>query len=180
VKNVLIGGIGNVLLGDDAIGPYVIRLLESCYNFGPNVEIVDLGTPALDLTHRIAGRDAVILVDCLACGDDPPGTIQLFRKEDILGVMPAQRLDPHSPALAECLMTAEMMGASPPYVLLVGVVGSCYDAGVPLTDAVCQAAARAVDVVLEALVRIGVEYTKHLSPIEPKIWWSDCPSPLHN
>jgi hydrogenase maturation protease len=65
-KRVLIGGIGNVLLGDDAVGPYVIRLLESEYAFGDDVEIADLGTPALDLTHRLAGLHAAILVDCVA------------------------------------------------------------------------------------------------------------------
>ena len=51
MKTALIGGIGNVLLGDDGIDPYVIRLLESQYAFGENVRVVDLGTPALDLTH---------------------------------------------------------------------------------------------------------------------------------
>ena len=60
---------GNVLLGDDGLGPYVIRLLESQYDFGEDVEVADLGTPALDLTHRIAGRQGVILVDCIASED---------------------------------------------------------------------------------------------------------------
>jgi hypothetical protein len=69
---VLIGGIGNVLVGDDAVGPYVVRLLESQYSFPDNVEIADLGTPALDLTHRIAGLRAVILVDCVASNEHPP------------------------------------------------------------------------------------------------------------
>src|SRR5271165_3465619 len=55
VKRALIGGIGNVLLGDDGVGPYVVRLLESQYSFGNNVELADLGTPALDLTHQIVG-----------------------------------------------------------------------------------------------------------------------------
>ena len=176
MKSVLIGGIGNVLLGDDAIGPYVIRLLESCYSFGENVEIVDLGTPALDLTHRIIGRDAVILVDSVASEGDPPGTIQLFCKHDILRVKSAPRLDPHSPALAECLMTAEMLGASPPYVLLIGIVGSSFEAGSPLTEAVRQAAAKAVDAVLDDLDRLGVKFEQLLSAAEPQIWWSTRPS----
>ena len=34
---ILIGGIGNVLLGDDAVGPYVVHLLESAYSFRDNV-----------------------------------------------------------------------------------------------------------------------------------------------
>ncbi|MGD1076829.1 MAG: hypothetical protein ABR881_00780 [Candidatus Sulfotelmatobacter sp.] len=53
------------------------------------------------------------LVDSVA-SDDPAGTLVLYRKEDILRETPAQRLDPHSSALSECLMTAEMLGSSPP------------------------------------------------------------------
>jgi hydrogenase maturation protease len=100
-----------------------------------SVEIADLGTPALDLTHQIVGLHALILVDSVASdgvGDDPPGTILLFRKEDILRETPTQRLDPHSPALSECLMTAAMLGASPEHVLLVGNCGEMLRAGRPL------------------------------------------------
>ena len=99
VRKVLIGGIGNVLLGDDGVGPYVVRILESMYDFEADVEIIDLGTPALDLTHQIVGLKALILVDSVA-SDDPAGTLALFTKEDILRDTPAERLDPHSPALA--------------------------------------------------------------------------------
>src|SRR5579864_4022906 len=52
MKRALIGGIGNVLLGDDGIGPYVVHVLESRYTFGESVAVADLGTPALDLTHQ--------------------------------------------------------------------------------------------------------------------------------
>ena len=172
MKNVLIGGIGNVLLGDDAIGPYVVHLLESCYAFDDNVEIADLGTPALDLTHRIAGRDAVILIDCVAT-DAPPGTLQLFRKDDILRTMPAQRLDPHSPALAECLLTAEMLGATPQNLLLIGIVGASFEPGHPLNDAVREAAAQAVDAILEDLHRLGIEPRKLIDSTVPQVWWSE-------
>jgi hydrogenase maturation protease len=121
-----------------------VRLLESQYSFGDNVEVADIGTPALDLTHQIVGLHALILVDSVV-GGDPPGTIVLYRKEDIVRAAPAQRLDPHSPALSECLMTAEMLGASPENVLLVGIVGECYEPGCPLTEAVTQSVGPAID-----------------------------------
>ena len=71
MKRALIGGIGNVLLGDDGVGPYVVRLLESQYAFGDNVAVADLGTPALDLTHQIVDLHALILVDSVASDDLP-------------------------------------------------------------------------------------------------------------
>jgi len=170
VKTALIAGIGNVLLGDDGVGPYVIRLLESQYSFRENVEIVDLGTPALDLTHQIAGRHALIFVDSVASGD-PPGTIVLFQKADMLREMPAQRVDPHSPALSECLLTAEMLGAGPEHVLLVGVVGECYEPGRELSAAVRRSVEPAMATILQELDRLGFEVEKRPFPVEPSIWW---------
>jgi len=65
MKKVLIGGIGNVLLGDDGVGPYGARLLAARYEFDDGVEVADLGTPALDLIDQISGKDAVILIDSI-------------------------------------------------------------------------------------------------------------------
>jgi hydrogenase maturation protease len=170
VSRALIGGVGNVLLGDDGFGPYVVQLLDSLYTFADNVEIVDLGTPALDLTHRIVDLDLLILVDSIA-SDDPPGSLFLYRKEDILRNAPAQRLDPHSPALSECLLTSEMLGAPPTHVLLVGVVGKNYESGLELSAAVCQSVEPAVNAILQELDRMGFHYEKKESPSEHSTWW---------
>ncbi|HKV78276.1 MAG TPA: hydrogenase maturation protease [Candidatus Sulfotelmatobacter sp.] len=177
-RRILIGGIGNVLLGDDAVGPYLIYLLESQYIFGDSVEIADLGTPALDLTHRIVGLEAVILIDCIAPCDHPPGTVLLFDKADILRVQPAQRLDPHSPALSECLMAAEMLGSTPKDVLLVGIVGECFEPGDFLSPAVEFAVESAVLAILSYLQQLGVPHEKRQSSPAPSIWWSDFPKSL--
>ncbi len=172
MRNALIGGIGNVLLGDDGVGPYVLRILESMYSFEEGIELADLGTPALDLTHQIVGLKALILVDAVA-SDDCPGTLTLYRKEDILREAPEQRLDPHSPALSECLLTAAMLGAMPEHVLLVGITGKCYEPGHPLSAAVRQSVGPAMDAILQELLQLGFGFQRKLSPDEPGIWWSD-------
>src|SRR5436305_13793092 len=77
VSHALIAGVGNVLLGDDGFGPYVVQLLDSLYRFAETVEIADLGTPALDLTHRIVGLDLLILIDSIAA-TDMAGTVHLY------------------------------------------------------------------------------------------------------
>jgi hydrogenase maturation protease len=171
VRTALIGGIGNVLLGDDGVGPYVVRLLDSLYDFDEQVELADLGTPALDLTHQIVGLRALILVDSVS-SDEPAGTIHLYRKEDILQITPAERLDPHSPALSECLATAEMLGASPEHVLLVGISGKIYEPGEALSDEVQAAVQRAVDVVVRELQGLGYSVQKKSIPTPAHIWWA--------
>lgn len=173
MRTALIGGIGNVLLGDDGVGPYILRLLESRYRFSDEVELADLGTPALDLTHQIVGLRSLILIDSVASDEDAPGTVVLYRKEEIMSVAPGERLDPHSPALSECLLTAEMLGASPEHVLLVGIVGETYEPGEPMSTAVRQSVEEAIQAILQELRGLGFSFEKKTSATEAGIWWGE-------
>ncbi len=170
MKSALVGGIGNVLLGDDGVGPYVLKQLESRYDFDGRVALADLGTPALDLTHQIVGLELLILIDSIKT-NQAPGTIILYRKEDLLRLAPVQRLDPHSPALSECLMTADMLGRSPEYVLLIGIVGESFEPGRPLSTRVEQAVDGALHTVLKELRNLGYSFQTKSTPASPDIWW---------
>ena len=150
-----------------------MRLLESQYDFGDDVDLADLGTPALDLTHQIVGLRALILVDCVASDQACRERSCSISKEDILRVAPAERLDPHSPALSECLMAADMLGSSPEHVLLVGIAGESCEPGKPLSDKVRQSAQSAVEVILQELLRLRYSFRKKSSPDHPSIWWED-------
>src|SRR5262244_772651 len=107
MKRILIAGIGNILLGDDGVGPYVVRLLESGYAFDEGVELADLGTPALDLIDHIAGLDALIVIDSVDNGKSG-GAITLYGKKDLLRNSPSIRLDTHSPAITGSLVAADI------------------------------------------------------------------------
>ena len=169
MKRVLIAGIGNVLLGDDGVGPYVARVLSSSFEFEAGVQVEDLGTPALDLIDHLTGLDALILLDSVDDGN-PPGTVAVYRKEDILQHGPPVRMDTHSPALTESLLAAEFVGSAPKEVMLIGISGSRYDAGCQLSVPVQNAVAHMIDEVLLELDRLDLCY----EPIEGKgseIWW---------
>ena len=171
MSRVLIAGVGNVLLGDDGIGPYIVNVLNACYSFGPNVEIEDFGTPALDFIDNMVGRDALIVIDSVDNGE-PPGTITLYRKSDIMRITPSVRMDPHSPALVESLMAADLFGSSPAEVLLVGISGECYNAGCELSPAVKNALKNAVKVVLDELRRLNEPYSVESNTSVVDVWWS--------
>jgi len=173
VKSILIGGMGNVLLGDDALGPYVVHLLETQFTFEERVQLEDLGTPALDLTHRIAGQHAVILIDCISTQEYPAGTVLEYDKDDLLSALPPQRLDPHSPAVSECLLAAEMLGNIPENVLLIGAIGECFEPGEPLSEAVRGAVDKVIGAVLGELWRLGVRVERKPSSAKADTWWAE-------
>jgi len=177
MKRVLIGGVGNVLLADDGVGPYVARLLEARYQFEEGVEIADLGTPALDLIDEISGRDAVILVDSVDT-DAEPGSVLLYRKADVMQHAPGVRMDPHSPALVETLLSAELFAVAPAEVLLIGVKPKSFDAGCSLSEPVKASLEHVIAEVLGELDRLGIAYRPRTSPANPAVWWASEEGPI--
>ena len=89
-------GLGNVLMGDDAFGPWVVQTLLAGYKFPDGVSVDDLGTPGLDLTPYLTDLEALILVDTVR-SDAPPGTLRLYRRDDILQAPAADAPEPARP-----------------------------------------------------------------------------------
>jgi len=172
MKRVLIAGIGNVLLGDDGVGPYVLHQLENTCSFDPGVTLEDLGTPALDFIDHIAGLDALIVIDSVDNGKTP-GTITFYRKDDLARCPTTVRMDTHSPAITSSLAAAEIFyGASPAEILLIGISAQTYDAGCALSDPVQTAVEPAVQAVLDELKRLGLTVQRK-SNADVRAWWSE-------
>ena len=92
MKRVLVAGLGNIFLGDDAFGVEVVRRLGGPL-MGGAVDVIDFGIRARDLAYSLQdGYDAVILVDA-TCRDGPAGTLYLIEADGVEGVAP----DPHAP-----------------------------------------------------------------------------------
>ncbi|PZN12298.1 MAG: hydrogenase maturation protease [Bacillota bacterium] len=66
-------GCGNLLRGDDGVGPLLIRRL---WELGPppGVRLADGGTAGMDVAFQMEGATDVIIVDACRTGA-PPGTI---------------------------------------------------------------------------------------------------------
>jgi len=163
-------GLGNVLMEDDALGPHVIQVLQGAFTFPDDVAVQDLGTPGLDLAPYLMGQRAAIFVDTVHA-QAPPGTVRLYRRDEILKVPPQPRVSPHDPALKETLLTLEFSGHAPGDVLLVGVVAASTESRVGLTPAVRAAIPAAVGEVLRELERLGAAATPRATPETVTPWW---------
>ncbi len=163
-------GIGNVLMGDDGVGPYAVRLLEARYDFPRHVELQDLGTPGLGITAAFSDYDAMILIDSVSA-KKKPGEVHLYRKDQLVQVPMKTRVSPHDPALVEALLFAEFSGKCPAEVLLVGVVPQACELGCEMSDAAHLGMETAIRAVLEELKRLGAEVKLKAKPDAPAIWW---------
>lgn len=167
-------GLGNVLMGDDAFGPWVVQTMLAELAFPEDVSVEDLGTPGLDLMPYVTDLEALVLVDTVR-SSAPPGTIRLYRRDELLKHAPHARLSPHDPGVKEALLAAEFAGQGPREVLLVGAVPEDTAMGVRLSPALREAVPRAVAEVLRELERLGRPAARRTSPGEPDIWWARPP-----
>jgi len=169
-KPIRILGVGNVLCTDDGLGPYVIKVLESRYEFPGGVEVVDLGTPGLDLTPFLADARMVIVIDTIR-GQQAPGSLRLLRDGEIVAAPPPSRMSPHEPGLREALMATEFSDSSPDEILFVGVIPESTDQGTRLTAALTGAVPAVIDAVIAELERLDAAPTQREPPAELDIWW---------
>lgn len=171
VPRVLVAGIGNILLQDDGFGPQAITLLQSEYETGPEVELLDLGTPTLDFVDYLDGREMVILLDALSGGGEP-GSLLTFEEPQLREHLPGMRLSAHQPCLAETLFAAETVGIQFKDLRLIGVVGCKFDVGTELSSEVEHAVPRALQLVCKTLERHGVAIRRRETVVEHHPWWS--------
>lgn len=163
-------GLGNVLMSDDGFGPYVARVIDAFYELPPQVEVIDAGTPGLDLTPFLLDADAAIFVDTISAAG-APGDVRTYGAAEILQHPPGPRLGPHEPGLKEALLTVAAAGAGPTYVQLVGVIPEWVATGTTLSSSVASSVAPVISLILGELAQFGVVLTPRPIARKADIWW---------
>ncbi len=146
----MVAGIGNVFLSDDAFGVEVVRALG---DLPDGVRVLDSGIRGMHLAYELLdGYDAVVLVDATRRGGEP-GTLYTL-EHDLDAPRPGgATLDGHGmdPASVLDLLRdlATSMGVQHPVgrVLVVGCEPACLDEGIGLSPAVEAAVGPGVETV---------------------------------
>ena len=91
--DLLVIGCGNLLRGDDAVGPILVRTLWT-RGVPPQVRLVDGGTAGMDVAFAMRGAARVVIVD--ACRTDAePGTVYRVPAAELTRLPPLE-LHTHS------------------------------------------------------------------------------------
>lgn len=135
-------GIGNVLLADEGLGVHVVRRLTDRFELPDTVEAIDGGTSGMDLLDRVAGADALVVVDCAALGEGP-GTVR-----EIAGAaVPAffrTRISPHQIGLSDLMGAVMLLGQMPPKLALIAAEPASMDLDLAMSAVGERAAAEAL------------------------------------
>jgi hydrogenase maturation protease len=151
--NILVVGVGNVLMGDDGIGVRAVHEIANRFQLPEGVEVLDGGTSGLELLSYFSGREHVIIVDAVSSGL-PPGTVVRIEGEDV----PAKfmtKISPHQLGLSDVLAAATITGKLPPKMVLLGVEPKRVEVGLGISEEVEKSFEKLIDAVGQELERAG-------------------------
>lgn len=143
-KRIVVMGIGNTLMQDDGVGVHVSESFRQHHAPHPGIAILDGGTIGLSLLPEIEDADAVVFVDASEIGE-APGTIRIFRNEEIDSQISGKRRTVHEVALADMLSAAAIRGRSPRERVLIAIQPACTELGTDPTPDVQAAIPRACE-----------------------------------
>jgi hydrogenase maturation protease len=106
---VLVLGVGNLLVGDEGVGVHAFRALEK-ETWPPHVHLVDGGTGGFHLLGLLRSHARIILIDATRDGA-PLGTVAQFRARVAADFPPA--LGAHDIGLRDLISAAALLGPLP-------------------------------------------------------------------
>ena len=156
--NILVLGLGNILLGDEGVGVRVVEALDAGYVLQPAVDLVDGGTSGMDMLDIVAERDHVIVADAVSTGAAPGTVVRLTGR-----AVPAffrNRISPHQLGLSDLLAALTLMDRSPKDLTLIGCVPQSLDTALELTPKIAARVPEMLALVIETLAGLGVQATR--------------------
>ncbi len=160
---ILIAGIGNIFLGDDAFGVEVAMRL-SRREMPEGVRVIDFGIRGFDLAYALMeDYHTAILVDAMPRGGDPGSvyTLEINNAAETTSGGPVE-IDPHGMNPMRVLEMVKSLGGCAGRVLVVGCepqsLGDQEEGTLGLSAPVEAAVEVAIEVLHRLVEKIGSEY----------------------
>lgn len=161
--NVLVLGVGNVLLSDEGVGVRVVEALVEHFDLPEGVEVVDGGTSGMDMLDMIGDRDHLILVDAVRSAGGPGCVVRLSGDE-----VPAffrTKISPHQLGISDVLAALRLLEKEPKGITLIGVQPLDLRTSLELSPPIAAKVERLVEMVVDELASLG--FTVRPKPAEP-------------
>jgi hydrogenase maturation protease len=141
-------GLGNLVHADDGAGVHAIQGLSVDPRVPPGVVLLDGGTQGLGLLHHISGVRRLLVIDAVDAGETA-GTVLRFEGKGLRGL--PGKASVHSLGFADMMVALELLGETPPEVVVLGVQPQSTEWGAELTESVAKALPRLIDNVVSQL-----------------------------
>ena len=154
LADVLILGLGNRLMSDDAAGPLAVERLAEIAPAGARV--LDGGTLGMALLPEIEASSGLIAIDA-AGFDAAPGSVAVFEGAEMDRMLGGVKKTAHEIALSDLIGAAMLSGSCPARRALVAVQPQMVALGLEPTPPVAAALPKMVAAVLSILERWRAE-----------------------
>jgi hydrogenase maturation protease len=134
LPRVVVLGIGNILLSDEALGIQAVERFAATHQVPDHVRLIDGGTSAMELLDVVADCDLLIVVDAILANAAPGSVVRLA--DDAVPVFFRTKLSPHQVGLSDLLASLEFAGESPRATVILGIEPADMRLGLELTPAV--------------------------------------------
>ncbi|MBI5022419.1 MAG: hydrogenase maturation protease [Ignavibacteriales bacterium] len=114
LSTVLVLGLGNDILGDDAVGLLAARELKILFH--DKVDVVEAAVSGFEIMEILEGYESVLLLDAVVTKAHPPGYILELSKEQFKNVV---AISPHYMGLPEVFQLAEEMKIKFPKIIRI-------------------------------------------------------------
>ena len=132
-KDVVVIGLGNVLLSDEGIGVHLVRRLSEQQSKFPQVDFIDAGTGGMTLLHLIANRKKAVIIDCAKMGTEP-GTIRRFAADEVLSVKKLSHYSLHEADILRVINLSKQLGECPRKIVFFGIEPAMLEPGQNLSQ----------------------------------------------
>lgn len=143
-------GIGNPIMGDDAIGLALLEALHAAVGAREGVDWVNGITDGMELLPVVQDARYLLVLDAVAGARMAPGTVRHLTGDQVPRLL-SMKLSPHQVGLLDILAAARLLGTEPEAVEIVGVVPDEVDLDLTLSPAATAGVQAAVPVAVEAL-----------------------------
>ncbi|MCV7230837.1 hydrogenase maturation protease [Mycolicibacterium komossense] len=149
--SVLVVGCGNLLRGDDGVGPVLVRHLWE-RGVPEGARLVDGGTAGMDVAFQMRGAERVVIIDaCLTTGSAgaAPGTVFRVPGAELEELPPLQGLHTHSFRWDNAIALARWaLGEACPTDITVFLIEAAgVDLGAELSEPVSTAMNQVIDII---------------------------------
>ncbi len=152
-ETILILGLGNILLTDEAVGVRTIEKLNEHPDLPKEgVETMDGGTMGISLMVNMEDADSLIVVDAAALNKHV-GAVEVFEGDAMDHFLRTRGRSPHDIGLDDIMDGLRLREAIPEKRALVGIQPQDLTVGEHLTPDVEAAVPHAVDAVLGLITR---------------------------
>ncbi len=155
MKNILVIGMGNVLMQDEGVGVRAVEELESRYLIPEGVTVVDGGTAGMELFEPMRCCDRLIVADAVNTGD-PPGSVVRIANDEISAFFQT-KLSNHQLGLSDLLALLTLKGEMPEHVTIIGMVPHSLENKLGLTPEATDGLAVMVEMLAAELADLGVD-----------------------